>query len=108
MGPGLLPDQGRYSAMKITVLHKFAVGIAVAGLAVSAPAEARHRHHYRHDPGHGKCLRFNKTTGAIAGAAGGAVLGKVIFGGPVAVIGGAAAGGIAGNKLAHNGRKHCR
>ena len=94
--------------MKITALHKLAVGVAVAGLVVSVPAEARSRHHYRHDPGHGKCLRFNKTTGAIAGAAGGAVLGKVIFGGPVAVIGGAAAGGIAGNKLAHNGRKHCR
>lgn len=97
--------------MRNTILHNLVFGMAIAGLAVSTPVEARHRtvhHHVHRDPGHGKCLRFNKTTGAVAGAAGGAVLGKVIFGGPVAVIGGAAAGGIAGHKLAHNGRKHCR
>lgn len=96
--------------MKIVVPQNLMLGMALAGFCVSAPAEASHRvHHYHHgDPGHGKCLRFNKTTGAIAGAAGGAVLGKVIFGGPVAVIGGAAAGGLAGHKLARNGRKHCR
>jgi hypothetical protein len=94
--------------MRVTFLHRAALGVAAAALAMSQGVDARH-HVSRHgDPGHGHCLRFNKTTGAIAGAAGGAVLGKVIFGGPVAIVAGAAAGGIAGHKLARNGRKHCR
>ena len=97
--------------MKSTLVHRATFGLAAASLALAPAAEAKHvRHHVAHrgDPGHGHCLRFNKTTGAIAGAAGGAVLGKVLFGGPVAVVAGAAAGGIAGHKLARNGRKNCR
>jgi len=93
--------------MKINLARSVAFGAALAGLMLAVPVEAKHtvaHHHSRH---HSTCLRFNKTTGAIAGAAGGAVLGKVLFGGPVAVIGGAAVGGIAGHKLAHNRRKHC-
>ena len=94
--------------MKRNVLSRAACLVAVAGLLATVPADARTRHYHHHrDPGHGRCLRFNKTTGAIAGAAGGAVLGKVVFGGPVAVVGGAAAGGLLGHHLAHNRRKHC-
>lgn len=80
--------------------------LAALALLAAPQAEARTRHH-RGDPGHGRCLRFNKTTGAATGAVGGAVLGNVLIGGPVATIGGAAAGGIAGHKLARNGRKRC-
>lgn len=89
-------------------MHKTAalLALVVPALVLSAPADARHRVH-RGDPGHGRCLRFNKTTGAATGAVGGAVLGNVLIGGPVATIGGAAAGGIAGHKLARNGRKRC-
>lgn len=97
--------------MRHSLFHKAALGLAAAGLMISVPAQAKHYEKYRHDrrdPGHGDCLRFDKTTGAIAGAAGGAVLGKIIFGGPVALVAGAAAGGLAGHKLAHNGRKRCR
>ena len=91
-----------------------ALGFAAAALTISPAVEAKQQskhpvsRHSRNDPGHGHCLRFNKATGAIAGAAGGAVLGKVIFGGPVAIVAGAAAGGIAGHKLARNGKKRCR
>lgn len=101
--------------MKTNFWQNVAFALATTGMVVSAPVEARTHHHdhrhYRHvrkNPGHGHCLRFNKTTGAITGGVGGAVLGKAIFGGPVGLLAGAAAGAFAGNKLARNGRKHCR
>ena len=76
---------------------------ATLALAVSAPAEA---HHYRHyQSGHGNCLRFNKTTGSVAGAVGGGLLGHAIIGGLGGFLVGAAAGGLAGHELAHNRRK---
>ena len=105
--------------MKVSIIRNAAFSLAAAGLAIPPAAEANQqpkhhasKHHVQKvaesDPGHGHCLRFNKTTGSIAGAAGGAVLGKVIFGGPVAIVGGAVVGGIAGHKLARNGKKNCR
>ena len=89
------------------------------GLGLCAPAEAQphrgyeyphHRHHHRHyaREGHGNCLRFNKTTGTIAGAGVGGLAGNAIIGGTGGLLVGAAAGGLAGHELAHNGRKHCR
>ena len=82
---------------------------ALASLSLATPAEARRTYNgTARDPGHGHCLRFNKTTGAVAGGVGGALLGKAIFGGPVGVVAGAAAGGLGGHALAHNGRKRCR
>jgi uncharacterized protein YcfJ len=86
-----------------------ATAMVVMGLGLSSPAEARHhRHHYRHArSGHGDCLRFNKTTGTVAGAVGGGVLGNVILGGTGGTLVGAAAGGVAGHELAHNRRKRC-
>ncbi|MDE2436610.1 MAG: hypothetical protein KGM49_10155 [Sphingomonadales bacterium] len=83
------------------------LALAIPCLVIAAPGDARHRHHHG-DPGHGNCLRFNKTTGAVAGGVGGAVIGRAVIGGPVATVGGAAAGALAGHKLAHNGRKRCR
>jgi len=85
-----------------------AIAVSLGTLALAAPAEARHHYrHYSHDNGHGRCLRFNKTTGTVAGAVGGGLLGKVAFGSPVGVLAGAAAGGLAGHELANNRRKHC-
>jgi hypothetical protein len=82
--------------------------MATAGL--SSPAQAhRYHNHYRHyaRDDHGRCLRFNKTTGTVAGAVGGGLLGNAIFGGTGGTLGGAAVGGLAGHELARNGRKHC-
>jgi len=82
-----------------------AIGVT-AGLGLTGPVEAMHHRHA--SSGHGKCLRFNKTTGTAAGAVAGGVLGKVILGGTGGLVVGAAAGGLAGHHFAHNGRKHCR
>lgn len=93
--------------MKKSVLMA-AIAVSLSALAIAAPADARHHYrHYRQDSGHGRCLRFNKTTGTVAGAVGGGLLGKVAFGSPVGILAGAAAGGLAGHELAHNRRKHC-
>ena len=93
---------------------------ALLGLSLSGAAEARphrwheyHRHHYHHHHpayrhGHGGCLRFNKTTGTIAGVGVGGLVGHAVVGGTGGMLVGAAAGGLAGHELAHNGRKHCR
>lgn len=72
--------------------------LALAALAVvaGAPAEARC----------GK--RMTKTEGALVGAAGGAVLGKVIAGGTTGTLVGAAAGGVAGHQIAKKGQRKCR
>jgi hypothetical protein len=76
------------SALALTTL-----GVTLA-LAVSAPAKA---HHYRHyQSGHGNCLRLNKTTGSVARAVGGGLLGHAIIGGLGGFLVGAAAGGLAG------------
>ncbi|WP_340268458.1 glycine zipper 2TM domain-containing protein [Sphingobium mellinum] len=92
--------------MKKSPLAVAAAIITIAGLGLASPVEAR-RHHYR-DPGHGHCLRFNKTTGAVAGAVGGGLLGNAVLGGTGGTLVGAAAGGVAGHELAHNRRKRCR
>ena len=89
--------------------------VALLGLGLSGPAAAQdrwhdyhHHHRYYEREGHGHCLRFNKTTGTIAGAGVGGLLGHAVVGGTGGVLVGAAAGGLAGHELAHNGRKHCR
>ncbi len=73
--------------------------IATLGAIALSPVQARH-HHF--------CLRFNKATGAGAGAVAGGLIAKAVVGGPVGIIAGAAAGGIAGHSIAHNRPKHCR
>jgi len=92
--------------MKKSAFTAAAATVAFAGLCLAGPAEARRHHHS--DPGHGHCLRFNKTTGTVAGAVGGGLVGKAGVGGTGGVLVGAAAGGVAGHELAHNGRKRCR
>ncbi|WP_298168003.1 glycine zipper 2TM domain-containing protein [Novosphingobium sp.] len=89
--------------------------MTVLGAGLSTEAQARHhRNHHRQysqnrDPrtDHGNCLRFNKTTGTVAGAVGGGLLGRAIFGGTGGTLGGAAVGGLAGHELANNRRKRC-
>jgi uncharacterized protein YcfJ len=89
------------------------MAVPIASLALSAPADARRHHrepqrHARNDSGHGKCLRFNKTTGAVAGAVAGGLLGRAVDGGgATGTLLGAGAGGLAGHSLARNGRKRC-
>lgn len=78
-----------------------ALALSALSLSAAVPAQAEHARSK-------KCLRFNKTTGAIAGGAGGALLGKAILGGTTGLVVGAAAGGIAGHSLAKNGKKRCR
>jgi uncharacterized membrane protein YjjB (DUF3815 family) len=79
--------------------------IALTVLGFANPVEAKSR------SGHGHCLRFNKTTGTVAGAIAGGLLGNVIAGHGNRTAGtliGGAAGGLAGHELARNGRKNCR
>lgn len=85
------------------------LALVATGLVVSAPADAKKKHHTQVSKknDHGNCLRFNKTTGAVAGAVGGGVLGNVIVGGSGGTLLGAAAGGVAGHELATNRRKRC-
>jgi uncharacterized protein YcfJ len=97
--------------MKRSILSVAAI-VAIAGSVLPGTAEARHYRHYdRHyvsqRDDHGRCLRFNKTTGTVAGAVGGGVLGNVLFGGTGGTLAGAAVGGLAGHELAHNRRKRC-
>ena len=85
------------------------IAVAIAGLGLGSPAQARHHQYHRHSHrSHGNCLRFNKTTGTIAGAVGGGLLGNAVIGGTGGTVVGAAAGGVAGHELAHNRRKRCR
>ncbi|WP_156424972.1 glycine zipper 2TM domain-containing protein [Novosphingobium fuchskuhlense] len=89
--------------------------LTIAGAGLATEAQARHYRHHSHQSSqyrdarsdHGNCLRFNKTTGTVAGAVGGGLLGRAIFGGAGGTLGGAAVGGIAGHELANNRRKRC-
>ncbi|WP_353227835.1 glycine zipper 2TM domain-containing protein [Novosphingobium sp.] len=82
--------------------------VAIAGSVLPGTADARrYRHYVSQRDDHGRCLRFNKTTGTVAGAVGGGVLGNVLFGGTGGTLAGAAVGGLAGHELAHNRRKRC-
>ena len=91
--------------------------LALPGIPAQAHShryhDYHHRYHYRHHRGyarddHGHCLRFNRTTGTVAGAVGGGLLGNALVGGTGGTLVGAAAGGVAGHELARNGRKRCR
>jgi uncharacterized protein YcfJ len=90
--------------MKQRPLSVVAAVLAAAALAVPAQAEAHHRHHYHHRD---DCLRFNKTTGTVAGAAAGGLIGHAVLGGTGGLVVGAVGGGLAGHHLANNGRKRC-
>jgi hypothetical protein len=97
--------------MKRPISFAGTMALAILGLSLAGPAQAHSRRwHEYHDArdDHGHCLRFNKTTGTVAGAVGGGLLGHAIVGGPGGLLVGAAAGGLAGHELSHNRRKHCR
>ncbi|WP_420382121.1 hypothetical protein [Novosphingobium sp.] len=90
------------------VLAISTLGMTLPDMAASAQTVTEHyRYHHRHRSGHGNCLRFNKTTGSVAGAVGGGLLGHALLGGTGGLLVGAAAGGLAGHELAHNRRKRC-
>ncbi|MET0360118.1 MAG: hypothetical protein ABW048_00040, partial [Sphingobium sp.] len=83
--------------MKLAFTRSAILAIVATGLVVSAPADARKKHHSQVSKknDHGNCLRFNKTTGAVAGAVGGGLLGRAVVGGTGGTLLGAAAGGVA-------------
>jgi hypothetical protein len=84
-----------------------ALALAGTSLVISSPVEAR-RHYRSQARGHGHCLRFDKTTGAVAGGVGGALLGGALIGGTGGTLAGAAVGALGGHTLAKDGRKRCR
>lgn len=101
--------------MNRKTLQMLAAAPLFAGLVASPALAKRHHkavvHHSRTvaaKDDHGNCLRFNKTTGTIAGAVAGGLLGRAIDGGgSTGTLLGAAGGGLAGHSLARDGRKRC-
>ena len=74
-----------------------ALALAGASFAISAPAEAR------------PCGKYvSKTTGALIGAGGGALLAGVLTKGSTGPIVGAAAGGLVGHEVAKKNKRNCR
>ena len=74
----------------------------VTSLAVSTPADARHRrHHYYGRTYYGQryCRYSSGTTGLVAGGVGGAVVGSKVIGGPLGAIAGAVGGAVAGRAV---------
>ena len=93
--------------MKRSLRSVIATALALLGLVASSTAEARHLYHHHHRYHRDDCLRFNKTTGTVAGAAAGGLVGHALLGGTGGLLVGAAGGGLAGHHFAHNGRKRC-
>ncbi|MBW8785533.1 MAG: glycine zipper 2TM domain-containing protein [Novosphingobium sp.] len=92
--------------MKQSKLVVGSLSAALFAVAFAGPADARRYHHYRGYTAHHRCLRFDKTTGTVAGAAGGGLIGHAIGGGTGTVVG-AVGGGLLGHHLARNGPKRC-
>ncbi len=95
---------------------------AIVAVPTALPAPAMARHHYYNDNRsyHGRdgdyryhCKRSNGTTGTIAGAVGGGVLGNVLGGGTIGTLAGAGGGALLGRHIdkrrsaAHNRREGC-
>ncbi len=96
--------------MKITL----AALAAVSTLQAATPAAAYH--HYRHNTYYGRhvdCRRSSGTTGTIAGAVGGGLIGNAVGGGLLGTAAGAVGGGLLGRHLdkrhdaAQNRRNGC-
>jgi uncharacterized protein YcfJ len=90
--------------MQRSKLFLGSMAAAMLAFGCAGSVQARTHHHYRNRQ---DCLRFNKTTGTIAGAGVGGLLGHAVLGGTGGALVGAAGGGLAGHELAHNGRKRC-
>jgi len=91
--------------MKKFVGAAITLGLAPTSLGIATPALAKSS---SSSSDHGKCLRFNKTNGAVTGAVAGGVLGGVIGGDATGAVVGAAAGGLLGHELATNRKKNCK
>src|SRR5579864_9539907 len=76
------------------ILAVLATVLATAAIE-PVPALAREQHVYR---GH-RCGGGNGLVGTVAGGAGGAVLGKVLIGGPIAIVAGGVGGALLGRHL---------
>ena len=91
----------------MTKLSKIFSGVALAataatGVAVSAPADARHRHHYYgRTYYHGRyCRHSSATTGKVVGGVAGALVGHSLLGhGLLGTAAGAAGGVVAGGAI---------
>ena len=95
------------------MLAALAAAVAVP-VAVPAPAMARHHYYHGRDGRyHYRCKRSSGTTGLIAGAAGGALIGNALGGGTLGTIAGGVGGGLLGKHLdkrhdaAQNRRNGC-
>ncbi|MDH7639994.1 glycine zipper 2TM domain-containing protein [Sphingomonas oryzagri] len=97
--------------------RKFLIATLAAAVAtpvaVPAPAMARHYYHGHDGRYHYRCKRSSGTTGLIAGAAGGALIGNALGGGTLGTIAGGVGGGLLGRHLdkkhdaAQNRRNGC-
>jgi outer membrane lipoprotein SlyB len=96
---------------KITTALALAAS-GVTSVAVSTPADARHRrhHYYGRTYYQGRYCRYSSgTTGLVAGGVGGAVVGSKVLGGPLGAIAGAVGGAVAGRAVdrAATARRRC-
>ncbi|MGI4733256.1 MAG: glycine zipper 2TM domain-containing protein [Janthinobacterium lividum] len=104
--------------MRNMMMAVAALGLAVPAATIvpttKAEAQSRYRHHYRGSGySHYRCRRSSGTTGTIAGAVGGGVLGNVLGGGTLGTLVGAGGGALLGRHLdkrhdaAQNRRNGC-
>lgn len=102
--------------MKKFALVALMASVMAPTVAVT-PVAAQYRHHYRTYHGRGgyhyRCRRSSGTTGLVAGAVGGGILGNVLGGGTVGTLVGAGGGALLGRHLdkrhdaAQNRRNGC-
>jgi len=98
--------------MRKIVLSLTTASILASAAMVPTAADAR-RYHNRHRTYYQDCRRSSGTTGAIAGGAGGAVLGNVLGGGVLGTVAGGVGGALLGRHLdkkhdaAQNRRNGC-
>ena len=101
-------------------MRNFLMAAAALGLAVPAAtlvpvtkADAQSRHYRGRSYHHYRCRRSSGTTGLVAGAVGGGVLGHVLGGGTLGTLAGAGGGALLGRHLdkkhdaAQNRRNGC-
>ena len=101
--------------MRNLMMAAAALGLAVPAATVPiSAASAQTYHHYRgRTYHHYRCRRSSGTTGLVAGAVGGGVLGNVLGGGALGTIVGAGGGALLGRHLdkrhdaAQNRRNGC-
>ena len=105
-------------------MRKFLLALAATSLIAPAAtvvtpntAEARTKHHRKHYTprvytrnGKTYCRHSDGTTGLIAGAVGGAIIGNALGGGPIGTIAGGVGGAFGGRAIDRSitAKKRCR